>query len=203
MDAPRPQRNRIHVDVWVPHDQAEARIAAAIEAGGRLVNDENAPAWWTLADAEGNEVDVATWQGRDDDGARRQVPSGCTARRAPRRCGAPRRSRDAPLAICQVPGGRVVDALPGDGVDVLRSHQDHGPDVGTSGGVHRQGERSGGRVVGKLAERVDVVLAEGEVEGLHAPTEIGGRPSRSRWPGPCPFLAEPPGLGASYRAMNR
>lgn len=65
MDAPRPQRNRIHVDVWVPHDQAEARVAAAITAGGRLLNDENAPAWWTLADAEGNEVDVATWMGRD------------------------------------------------------------------------------------------------------------------------------------------
>jgi 4a-hydroxytetrahydrobiopterin dehydratase len=61
MDAPRPQRNRIHIDVWVPHDQAEARIAAAIAAGGRLVTDEHAPAWWTLADAEGNEVDVATW----------------------------------------------------------------------------------------------------------------------------------------------
>jgi 4a-hydroxytetrahydrobiopterin dehydratase len=58
MDAPRPQRNRIHIDVWVPHDQAKARIAAAIAAGGRLVSDEHAPAWWTLADAEGNEVDV-------------------------------------------------------------------------------------------------------------------------------------------------
>ncbi|HEU4513601.1 MAG TPA: VOC family protein [Nocardioidaceae bacterium] len=65
MDAPRRQRNRIHVDVWVPHDEAEARVAAAIAAGGRLVDDENAPAWWTLADAEGNEVDVATWMGRD------------------------------------------------------------------------------------------------------------------------------------------
>jgi 4a-hydroxytetrahydrobiopterin dehydratase len=30
MDSPRPQRNRIHVDISVPHDQAEARIAAAI-----------------------------------------------------------------------------------------------------------------------------------------------------------------------------
>jgi len=49
MDAPRPQRNRIHVDVSVPHDQAQARVAA----------------WWTLADAEGNEADVATWMGRD------------------------------------------------------------------------------------------------------------------------------------------
>ncbi len=60
MDAPRPQRNRIHIDVWVPHDQAEARIAAAIAAGGRLVTDQYAPGWWVLADAEGNEACVAT-----------------------------------------------------------------------------------------------------------------------------------------------
>jgi len=65
MDKPRPQRNRIHVDVSVPHDQAEARVAAAIAAGGHLVSDAHAPAWWTLADAEGNEADVATWMGRD------------------------------------------------------------------------------------------------------------------------------------------
>jgi 4a-hydroxytetrahydrobiopterin dehydratase len=65
MDAPRSQRNRIHVDLSVPHDQAEARVAAALAAGGRLVTDQYAPAWWTLADAEGNEVDVATWMGRD------------------------------------------------------------------------------------------------------------------------------------------
>ena len=65
MDAPRPQRNRIHIDIYVPHDQAEARVAAAIAAGGHLVSDENAPGWWTLADAEGNEVDVASWPDRD------------------------------------------------------------------------------------------------------------------------------------------
>jgi len=65
MDAPRPQRNRIHVDVFVPHDQAHARVEAALEAGGHLVSDAHAPAWWTLADAEGNEADVATWQGRE------------------------------------------------------------------------------------------------------------------------------------------
>jgi 4a-hydroxytetrahydrobiopterin dehydratase len=64
-DTPRGQRNRIHVDVFVPHDQAEARVAAAIAAGGRLVTDRHAPAWWTLADAEGNEADVATWMGRE------------------------------------------------------------------------------------------------------------------------------------------
>jgi 4a-hydroxytetrahydrobiopterin dehydratase len=62
MDAPRPQRNRIHIDVWVPHDLAEERVAAAIAAGGVLVTDEHAPSWWTLADAEGNEADVCTWR---------------------------------------------------------------------------------------------------------------------------------------------
>jgi 4a-hydroxytetrahydrobiopterin dehydratase len=65
MDAPRPQRNRIHIDVYVPHDQAEARVAAALAAGGHVVSEENAPGWWTLADAEGNEVDVASWPDRD------------------------------------------------------------------------------------------------------------------------------------------
>ncbi|GHH68298.1 VOC family protein [Promicromonospora soli] len=62
-DGRREQRNRIHVDVWVPHDQAEERVAAAVAAGGRLVTDEFAPSWWVLADAEGNEACVCTWQG--------------------------------------------------------------------------------------------------------------------------------------------
>jgi 4a-hydroxytetrahydrobiopterin dehydratase len=65
MDEPRPQRNRIHIDLYVAHDQAEARVAAALAAGGHVVNDEHAPGWWTLADAEGNEVDVASWPDRD------------------------------------------------------------------------------------------------------------------------------------------
>ncbi|MGH2463545.1 MAG: VOC family protein, partial [Candidatus Limnocylindria bacterium] len=47
-----------------PHDQAEARIAAAVAAGGRVVDDSHAPAWWTLADPEDNKVDIATWMGR-------------------------------------------------------------------------------------------------------------------------------------------
>jgi len=68
MDAPRPQRNRIHLDVWVPHDQAEARVAAAIAAGGHLVTDQWAPSWWVLADPEGNEACVATWIGTDGHG---------------------------------------------------------------------------------------------------------------------------------------
>ena len=55
----------IHVAVWVPPEQAEARIAAALAAGGRMVRDEFAPAWWTLADAAGNEADISTVESRD------------------------------------------------------------------------------------------------------------------------------------------
>lgn len=64
MDEPRPQRNRMHVDVWVPYDVAEARIAAAVAAGGRLVSDAHAPAFWVLADPEGNEACVGTAGGQ-------------------------------------------------------------------------------------------------------------------------------------------
>ena len=65
MDEMRTGRNRIHIDVGIPHDQAEARVAAALAAGGALVSDRFAPMHWTLADPEGNEVDIATWVGRD------------------------------------------------------------------------------------------------------------------------------------------
>jgi len=65
MDAPRPQRNRIHFDISVPHDEARRRIQAALAAGGTLLSDAEAPAFWVLADAEGNEACVTTWQGRD------------------------------------------------------------------------------------------------------------------------------------------
>jgi 4a-hydroxytetrahydrobiopterin dehydratase len=65
MDEPRPQRNRIHLDVDVPHDEGEARVRAAIAAGGTLLSDARAPAFWVLADPEGNEACVCTWQGRD------------------------------------------------------------------------------------------------------------------------------------------
>lgn len=64
MSPPRTGRNRLHIDVCVPPDQAQARIAAAVAAGGRVVCETNAPAGWTLADPEGNEVDVATMMGR-------------------------------------------------------------------------------------------------------------------------------------------
>jgi 4a-hydroxytetrahydrobiopterin dehydratase len=66
MNQPRPDGGgSIHVAIWVPYEQAEARIAAALAAGGRMVRDEFAPSWWTLADASGNEADIATAMGRD------------------------------------------------------------------------------------------------------------------------------------------
>jgi len=58
-------RNRIHVDVSLPHDQAQARVDAVLAAGGKLLGDRNAPAYWSLIDVEGNVVDIATWQGRE------------------------------------------------------------------------------------------------------------------------------------------
>jgi 4a-hydroxytetrahydrobiopterin dehydratase len=72
MDAPRPQRNRIHFDITVPHDEADARVRAALDAGGRLLDMSRPRAFWVLADPEGNEVCVCTWQDRD---YRTPVPS--------------------------------------------------------------------------------------------------------------------------------
>jgi 4a-hydroxytetrahydrobiopterin dehydratase len=66
MAEPRPDGGgAIHVAIWVPYEQAEARVAAALAAGGRLVRDQFAPAWWTLADPVGNEADIATTNARD------------------------------------------------------------------------------------------------------------------------------------------
>lgn len=65
LDAARPPRNRIHLDIDVTHDAAQARVHAALAAGGRLVSDRVAPRFWVLADAEGNEACICTWQGRD------------------------------------------------------------------------------------------------------------------------------------------
>ncbi|MFE5310424.1 VOC family protein [Isoptericola sp. NPDC056605] len=67
MDEPRPLRNRLHLDVFVPHDVRQARVDAALAAGGRVTTEEFVPHWWTLADAEGNEADVIAWEGFEED----------------------------------------------------------------------------------------------------------------------------------------
>ena len=74
MTAPRPDRNRIHLDVTVAHDEAEARVAAALAAGGVLVSDARARSFWVLADVEGNEACVCTWLDRGL--GRRSQPAG-------------------------------------------------------------------------------------------------------------------------------
>lgn len=64
LDVAREERNTIHVACWVPFELAEARVQAALAAGGSIVRDQFAPMWWTLADPEGNEVDIATTRER-------------------------------------------------------------------------------------------------------------------------------------------
>lgn len=64
MTAARNERSRFHIDVSVAHDVAETRVAAALAAGGTLVTEEFARSWWVLADADGNEACVCTWQDR-------------------------------------------------------------------------------------------------------------------------------------------
>jgi hypothetical protein len=54
----RRQRNRIHVELAVPSDVAQARLATAVAAGGRLL-DESADRW-RVADPEGNEVVIVS-----------------------------------------------------------------------------------------------------------------------------------------------
>ena len=57
-------RQRFHLDVRVPPEVVESRIAAALEAGGTLVSDERAPRFWVLADAQGNKACITTGRGR-------------------------------------------------------------------------------------------------------------------------------------------
>lgn len=64
-DSDAPDRQRWHVDISVPHDVAQERIQAALDAGGTLVSDERAPAFWVLADADGNKACICTWESRD------------------------------------------------------------------------------------------------------------------------------------------
>ncbi|MBW9209873.1 4a-hydroxytetrahydrobiopterin dehydratase [Mumia sp. zg.B21] len=58
-------RQRWHLDVWVPPDQVQSRIDAALAAGGTVASDDEAPSFWVLADPEGNKVCLCTWQDRD------------------------------------------------------------------------------------------------------------------------------------------
>ena len=59
-------RQRWHLDLRIPPEVVEGRIASAIAAGGELVDDSAAPAYWVLADPQGNRACLTTWQGREE-----------------------------------------------------------------------------------------------------------------------------------------
>ena len=61
LDPAKPLRHAMHIDVSVPRDQVEARLAAALAAGGRIVTVEDLEATWILADRAGNKVCLAAW----------------------------------------------------------------------------------------------------------------------------------------------
>jgi 4a-hydroxytetrahydrobiopterin dehydratase len=61
LDPNKPLRHAMHVDVSVAREHAEARVAAALAAGGRMIHDADAPQGWILADSAGNRVCVAAW----------------------------------------------------------------------------------------------------------------------------------------------
>ena len=61
LDAAKPLRHAMHVDVSLAREHAEARVAAALAAGGIVVDEAEAPASWILADRAGNKVCVVAW----------------------------------------------------------------------------------------------------------------------------------------------
>lgn len=54
----RRQRNRIHVELAVPSDLAQTRLATSIAAGGRILDESEGR--WRVADPEGNELVVVS-----------------------------------------------------------------------------------------------------------------------------------------------
>jgi 4a-hydroxytetrahydrobiopterin dehydratase len=53
-------RQRFHLDVWVAPEYADERIAAAVAAGGTIVDDSQAPSYTVIADQDGNKACVCT-----------------------------------------------------------------------------------------------------------------------------------------------
>jgi 4a-hydroxytetrahydrobiopterin dehydratase len=59
LDAAKPLRHAMHVDVSVAREQVQARLAAALAAGGRVVREGDDA--WTLSDRAGNRVCICAW----------------------------------------------------------------------------------------------------------------------------------------------
>ena len=61
LDDAKPLRHAMHIDVSVAREHAPARVEAALAAGGRIVDDSEAPGAWILSDRAGNRVCIAAW----------------------------------------------------------------------------------------------------------------------------------------------
>jgi 4a-hydroxytetrahydrobiopterin dehydratase len=61
LDQRKALRHAMHVDVSVAREHVEARLEAAVAAGGRIVDDSHAPSHWTLSDRAGNRVCICAW----------------------------------------------------------------------------------------------------------------------------------------------
>jgi 4a-hydroxytetrahydrobiopterin dehydratase len=61
IDEAKDLKHAMHLDVSVAREVAEQRLAAAVSAGGIVVDDSHAPAWWVLADRSGNKVCIVSW----------------------------------------------------------------------------------------------------------------------------------------------
>jgi len=61
IDPAKPLRHAMHVDVSLAREEADRRLHAAVAAGGRIMDDSNAPGSWILADRSGNKVCIVAW----------------------------------------------------------------------------------------------------------------------------------------------
>ena len=64
-------RQRFHVEVYVAPEVAEQRIAAAVAAGGTVVDDSDAPSLTVIADQDGNKGVVCVDESACDEGLNR------------------------------------------------------------------------------------------------------------------------------------
>jgi 4a-hydroxytetrahydrobiopterin dehydratase len=61
LDPSKALRHAMHVDVSVASEHVAERLGAALAAGGRIVDDSEAPECWILADRAGNKVCIVAW----------------------------------------------------------------------------------------------------------------------------------------------
>jgi 4a-hydroxytetrahydrobiopterin dehydratase len=61
LDPAKRLRHAMHIDVSLAREHIEARVAEAVAAGGRVVEESERPASWILADRAGNKVCLAAW----------------------------------------------------------------------------------------------------------------------------------------------